>query len=287
MGVNLHTVKDIRAHFISELQGIYPESEISAIMNLIFKTQFGIDRLHLLLDPARILTSGDLERLMAICRELKTGKPVQYVLGETIFYNCIIKVNSHTLIPRPETEELVDLVIKENLDFNGNIVDFGTGSGCIAIALKKYLPDATVTGIDISEGAIEQATANAVLNNVTVSFAKEDIFRFDPGPFLKTGIVISNPPYVLESEKQFMRNNILGFEPHDALFVPDEDPLIFYRAIVNISEEILSGGRLYFEINENKGEEMRKLLDLHKYDEIRIVKDINGKNRIITGRKNG
>jgi release factor glutamine methyltransferase len=288
MSVKFHTVKDIRKLFISGLKGIYQESEITAITNLILKTQLGIDRLHVLIDPEKIVAPENLERITRICTELKTGKPVQYVLGETIFYDCIIKVDSHTLIPRPETEELVDLVIKENRAFKGRITDLGTGSGCIAIALKRELPEATVTGIDISEGAIAKANENAVLNNVSVSFIKGDILKSDMHQVLNGDIIISNPPYVLESEKQFMKPNILDFEPYNALFVPDDDPLLYYRAIVNLSEKTLKpGGRIYFEINETKGEEMKKLLDLHRYTEVRIVKDINGKDRIITGRKNG
>ncbi len=288
MSVNFHTLKDIRKLFISELKGIYPENEIISITNLIFKTQFGIDRLHLLTDPGQIVSPQILERITGICSKLKTGMPVQYVLGETIFYNCTIKLNSETLVPRPETEELVDLVIKENLDFKGRIIDFGTGSGCIAIAVKKHLPDAVVTGIDVSAGALEKAAANASLNNVNVSFVKEDIFKLDPQSITAANIIVSNPPYVLESEKQYMRPNILDFEPHIALFVPDEDPLLFYRAILNISEKMLiPGGSIYFEINETKGAEMEKLLESKRYSEIRIINDIQGKNRIIKGRKNG
>ncbi len=288
MGAKFHTVKDITFLIRSGLKGIYPESEIGAITNLILKTRFGIDRLHLLIDPEKVVTPEEFEQITGICNELKTGKPVQYVLGETVFYDCIIKVDEQTLIPRPETEELVDLVIKENKGFRGRITDFGTGSGCIAIALKKHLPDATVTGIDISEGAIAKAIENAALNNVSICFIKNDILRSDMHDVSKSDIVISNPPYVTEAEKQYMKPNVLDFEPHNALFVPDDDPLICYRAIVNLSENILKpGGRIYFEINEAKGEEMKELLYRHHYSEIKVVKDINGKNRIITGRKNG
>ena len=288
MSVNLRTLKDIRKHFLDELKGIYPEHEILAITNLVLKTHFGIDRLHLLLDSGQIFTSLTMNYIVSICNELKTGKPVQYILGETLFYNCIIKVNNGTLIPRPETEELVDLIIKENKDFRGKIIDIGTGSGCIAIAIKKNLHDAEVTGIDISERALEIATANAILNNVDVSFMKQDIFKFDQRTISQSGIIVSNPPYVLESEKKFMRSNVLDYEPHNALFVPDKDPLIFYRTIVKLSEKILKpGGKIYFEINENKGEELSRLLKSAGYSEIMIIQDINGKNRFIKGRLNG
>jgi release factor glutamine methyltransferase len=287
MSGKIVTLKDIRKHLNNELKSIYPENEITAITNLILKTQFGFDWLHLLIDSNQNVSTQTINNIVSICLELKTGKPIQYILGQTEFYNCTIKVNNETLIPRPETEELVDLVIKENPNFKGRIVDMGTGSGCIAIALKKYMPGAEVTGLDISEGSLEMASANAILNNVVVSFIKEDILKFDPRKTYRTEILISNPPYVLESEKQFMRTNVIDFEPHNALFVSDDDPLLFYKAILKISEEILiPGGKIYFEINETKGREMDRLLQANRYSEVKIINDINGKNRIIKGRLN-
>jgi release factor glutamine methyltransferase len=288
MRVNILTLKDIRSYLKKELKDFYPEQEILSIINLIFKTHFGIGRLHLLLDSGQIVSSATVKRIVEITDELKTGKPVQYVLGETAFYDCTIKVNKTTLIPRPETEELVDLIVKENPDFRGRIIDIGTGSGCIAIALKKTLPESDVTGIDISDGALEMASSNALLNNAEVSFLKVDIFQFDTALFPRAGILVSNPPYVTESEKQFMKANVLDFEPHSALFVPDDDPLIFYRKIVNLSVEILiPGGKLYFEINEKKGLEICSLLESAGYSEVKIVDDINGKNRFVKGLRNG
>jgi release factor glutamine methyltransferase len=288
MSVNLQTFKDIRNYLKKELNGIYPEQEITSTTNLIFKTHSGIDRLHLLLDSGEIVSSQTVSRIVEICDELKTRKPIQYILGETSFYNCIIKVNKETLIPRPETEELVDLIIRENPGFRGRIIDFGTGSGCIAIAIKKNLREAEVTGIDISEGALEIASSNGILNNVNVSFFKGDILKLDSDLIPPVEIIVSNPPYVLESEKQNMNRNVLDFEPHNALFVPDKDPLIFYRAIVNISERILiPGGKLYFEINEAKSKEMCRLLESAGYSEVKIIDDINGKNRFVKGRRNG
>ncbi|MBA4321448.1 MAG: peptide chain release factor N(5)-glutamine methyltransferase, partial [Odoribacter sp.] len=255
---------------------------------LIFKTHFGISRLHLLLDSGQIVSSATVRRIVEICDELKTGKPIQYVLGETAFYNCIIKVNNTTLIPRPETEELVDLIRKENSGFRGRIIDIGTGSGCIAIALKKTLEEAEVTGIDISAGAIELASLNAKLNNVAVSFIEADIFHFDAGLISPAEIIVSNPPYISESEKQYMNTNVLDFEPHKALFVTDEDPLVFYRTIIYLSGRILRpGGKVYFEINENKGPEVCRLLESAGYSDVIIIDDINGKNRFVKGRLNG
>ena len=288
MNVKLQTLKDIRNYFIKELISIYPEHEITAITNLIFKTHFGIERLHLLIDAGQIISSQTVCRMVEICNELKTGKPIQYILGETLFYNCIIKVNNETLIPRPETEELVDLIINENKGFAGRIIDIGTGSGCIAIAIRKNLPGTEVTGVDISDGALEMASFNALLNNVNVTFLKGDILKFASESIPPADIIVSNPPYVLESEKRFMKPNVIDFEPHNALFVPDDDSLVFYRAIVNMSRKILvPGGKLYFEINEKKGGEICSLLESAGYSEINIINDINSKNRFVKGRLNG
>lgn len=288
MSVGLKTIKEIREHLIKELKDIYPDNEIHAITNLIFKTLFDIDRLHIHRNPDFILPSDSGIRIIEIARELKTGKPIQYILGETFFYGCTIKVNNATLIPRPETEELVDLIIKGNRDFKGKIIDIGTGSGCIAISLKKNLELAKVTGLDVSENALEVARSNALLNDADVSFISCDILNFDQARVPDCDIIVSNPPYVLESEKQNMRRNVLDFEPHMALFVPDNYPLLFYKAIINFSKRSLApGGNIYLEINENKGDGIFNLLDQEKFNEIKIINDINGKTRFIKGRKNG
>ena len=208
-------------------------------------------------------------------------------MGETCFYNLTIKTNSHTLIPRPETEELVDHIIKENKGFRGSIIDAGTGTGCIAIALAVNLPEAQVYGFDISEEALKTAEENTALNKAKVDFFKSDILDPDLSLFIKTDIIVSNPPYVTESEKKFMDRNVLDFEPHSALFVPDKDPLVFYRALIKLSKIILNpGGKLYFEINENMGSRLLKLLYSNGYGNTEIIKDLNGKDRIIKGIKN-
>ena len=287
MGVKLQTIKDIRYYLAKELGEIYHESEISAIANLIIKTETGISRLHQLYMSEQTITHSQSEKIVSICKELKTGKPIQYILGATIFYDCTIRVNNSTLIPRPETEELVDAVIKGNRGFTGKIVDIGTGSGCIAIALAANMPGADVSGIDISEEAIAMAKKNALLNGVKISFIKGDIFNFDFEIVSKVGIIVSNPPYIRNSEKQFMSKNVLDFEPHSALFVTDSDPLVFYRTIIKAAKRILiPEGRLYFEINEAMGLPMVRLLEESRYSEILIIKDINGKERIIKGIKN-
>jgi len=288
MSHNFQTLKDIRNYLINKLNDIYPEKEIIAITYHILKTQFGIDRLHLLTNPGQICTTEMKDRITEICAMLKTGKPIQYILGETSFFDCIIKVNNDTLIPRPETEELVSIIINENKEFRGRIIDFGTGSGCIAIALKKNLPLSIVTAVEISEPALECAKTNAQLNSVNITFVKGDVIHFDHQIVPKAEIIVSNPPYVPESEKKFMNRNVLDFEPHKALFVPDIDPLIFYRAILVLAEKLITpGGRIYFEINETKGIETCNLLESAGFKEIAILNDLNGKNRFVKGKYNG
>jgi release factor glutamine methyltransferase len=208
-------------------------------------------------------------------------------LGETEFYSCKIFVNKHVLIPRSETEELVDLILKENTGYKGSIIDFGTGTGCIAIALAHNLPYAKVQATDISKDALSLAFKNAGINHVKIDLIQSDIFG-PVNPLLsEAGIIVSNPPYIRHSEKLLMRNNVLDFEPHDALFVPDNDPLIFYRAILESSQKLLPGrGKVYFEINEAMGEEMVRLCESFGLSDIQIVKDINGKARIVKGVNN-
>ena len=287
MGVKIQTIKDIRFYLAKELTGIYSSSEIRVLANLLIETVTGRTKLHQLYDDGYPVSKSEETQIIIFSNQLKTGKPVQYILGETIFYDCKIKLNSSTLIPRPETEELVDLIIHENKDYDGNIIDFGTGSGCIAIALAVNLPLASMTGIDISEEALRIARENANMNNAKVLFIKGDILDFNKDSVGKTGIIVSNPPYVRNSEKAQMGKNVLDFEPHQALFVEDSDPLVFYNAILEHAENILiPGGRLYFEINEAMGRSLVHLMKSYGYSEIEIVLDINEKERIIKGRKN-
>ena len=287
MGIKIRTIKDIKCFMSEELLGFMPESEIFAILNIILKTRFGFTKLHTLALPESTISRREAYEVLKICRELKTGKPIQYILGETSFYNCTIKLNSSTLIPRPETEELVDLIIKENKGFRGKILDVGTGSGCIAISLSINLPGSSVTGIDISESAIALAKENAVLNKASSVFSIADIFNIDNRQFSYTDIIVSNPPYVRVSEKERMDRNVLDFEPHSALFVPDSDPLVYYRAILRLAGTILrQQGKVYFEINEAMGSLIFEMLKTCGYSRIELIKDINGKERMIKGTRN-
>jgi release factor glutamine methyltransferase len=287
MGVKIQTIKDIRFYLAKELTGFYQETEIRILADIIIKTVTGITKLHHLYDNRHLVTGSQSENVLRITEELKTGKPIQYIIGETTFYNCTIKVNSSTLIPRPETEELTDLIVRENKGYQGTIVDIGTGSGCIAIALALNIPSSVLTGIEISDEAISVARENARLNNVHVSFIKGDIFSLSSEEVGKAGIIVSNPPYVRNSEKLLMNKNVLDFEPHLALFVTDSEPLIYYNTILKLAEKVLlPGGGLYFEINEMMGKSLFQLLESFNYSDIEIVADLNNKDRIIKGRKN-
>ncbi len=287
MAVKLQTIKDIRNYLSGELSEFYPRQESVSIADAVIKKVFGIDRLSYILKENEMITDRKkTETIIKYCIELKTGKPLQYVTGETLFYDCIIKVSRGVLIPRPETEELVDLVVKDNKGFDGSILDIGSGSGAIAIALAASFPSARVTGIDLSPAAIRTAIINAGNNNVPVTFLKADIFKLNLSVLPKSDIIVSNPPYVRISEKQYMKKNVIGFEPHRALFVPDRDPLKYYSAILSLSDNILnSGGSVYFEINEAMGKQISDMFELHKFRDIRIIKDINGKDRIAKGKK--
>lgn len=286
MGVNIRTIKEIKLYLSRELEGLYPEPEINALSGIILQTVLKSSGLHIPAFPETVVLQKQIRQIARICRELKTGKPLQYILGHTSFLNCMIRVNSDTMIPRPETEELVDLIIKKNKGFRGAILDAGTGSGCIAIALAINLPGTTVTGIDISEGAILKAKENAILNNARVSFFRADLLNIDPSLFYRMEIIVSNPPYIRESEKKHMARNVLDYEPHTALFVPDSDPLVYYSAIIRLAETALTpGGRLYFEINEAMGRQMSILLKSAGYLSVEITRDLNGRDRIIEGMK--
>ena len=288
MAVKLQTIKDIRNYISSELSGLYSDQESATISGIIVSNIFKLSGIASMLRENEIV-AGRKEAWMAVnyCRRLKRGEPVQYVTGETSFFGCTIKVSRGVLIPRHETEELVDLIVRENKGFAGRIIDVGTGSGCIAIALAKSLPSSLVTGIDRSKRAIKTAIRNAAFNRTEISFLEADIFKTDSSETGTAGLIVSNPPYVKNSEKQFMHRNVLDFEPPGALFVPDDDPLRFYMAILRFAVYALDpGGAIYLEINESMGNKVHDLLRSFNYGEIRIIKDINGKERFANGRKN-
>jgi release factor glutamine methyltransferase len=272
-------------HARRQLSSLYPDLEVDAMMNQLLQSVTGFSRTQLLLHKNSELSPENRQLLLGMLDRLQNSEPLQYVLGETEFFGLTFLVNRAVLIPRPETEELVELIIRENADKPCSILDIGTGSGCIAIALAAKLPNARVEAWDISESALEVARENAIRNNQSVLFKRVDVLSndFEQNSF---DVIVSNPPYICESESKEMHTNVLDFEPHNALFVPDSDPLIFYRRIAELAQKMLNtAGRIYFEINAAYGKETADLLREKGFSEVKIVKDIFGKNRIVTGVK--
>lgn len=288
MTVNLLTIKDIRRFLVSELENLYDPAEIEPLARIIIDSVSGNAPAWHRYDPGRELEKGEIERITGIAGRLKTGEPYQYVLGETWFCGCRIIVNRCVLIPRPETELMTDMIIRENTGFDGNILDLGTGSGCIAVALAKHLGAARVTAVDNSECALSVAAENAAINNVKVDFHNMDILDASFALPFKAAIIVSNPPYVRHSEKAGMRKNVTDFEPHSALFVDDNDPLVYYRAIAEIARDVLGdSGKIYMEINEAMGTKIEAMMKSLGFSDIKTIKDLNEKDRIIKGIKNG
>lgn len=288
MSIKIQTLREIRKLLSTGLSGLYPSREIESLFNVITRTVLYKDRLHNIADNDIFIENEQFQKIVEIINQLKTGKPIQYILGETTFYGCTFKVNEHVLVPRQETEELVDLIIRENRGINGRIIDIGTGSGCIAVTLARNLGGAEVKAIDISSEAVEIARQNAALNNVMVDFITADIFNIRLNNFYPANIIVSNPPYVRESEKAKMHSNVVDFEPHMALFVSDSDPLAFYRRIMELAEYVLiPGGKVYFEINESLGYLFEELMKSHRFMDIAIIKDLNNKERFVKGTFNG
>ena len=303
-------MKDITTHIQKTLNTLYLPEEINCFSRLIFSHVCGLSYNQQILCKDKQICEKEKEEIFAIVKRLKEMEPLQYILGETEFYSLPIKVNPSVLIPRPETEELVDIIIKETLHTptainpvspellsdtmpqtshpHYRILDIGTGSGCIAIALAKHIPDAKVTAVDISKDALQTAKKNAKLNNANICFIETDILKsttiaeFLSGDF---DIIVSNPPYITHREKDLMSKNVLGYEPHNALFVPNDDPLLFYKSIADFAlKKLASRGMLYFEINANYSTEINEILRKKGFDEIKIIRDLSGKNRFAKAR---
>ncbi|WP_299471626.1 peptide chain release factor N(5)-glutamine methyltransferase [Mucilaginibacter sp.] len=285
----MKTIKDVFLSFQQGLNKVYDTREIEAIALLVLEEITDMSRAKIKAFPEDDVPGEAAEKIQGILEELKTGRPVQYILGNTEFYGLNFLVNPATLIPRPETEELVEWTLssvsslKLAVGSSVSILDIGTGSGCIAISLKKNLPNAKVTAIDISPEALHTAKQNAVINDVEVEFIEQDIlntkFEIEHSKF---EIIISNPPYVTLIDKAQMHQNVTGFEPHTALFVPENDPLIFYKAIADFAVKQLSeNGLLFFEINENFGKETVELLTDKGFTDIELRKDMSGRDRMM------
>ncbi len=265
-----------------ELAGLYPPTEIEGFKRIIFESVCGWDFTEQILKKQDIISPNHAEKIGSIVLRLKNNEPIQYIIGKTEFYGLKLNVTPSVLIPRPETEELVEWVVQTKLPVNCRILDIGTGSGCIALAIKSQLKNAKVSGLDISVEALEIARKNAAENGLEVNFSPADMLNLNLDGE-KYDVIVSNPPYIRESEKAQMHSNVLNHEPEIALFVTNEDPLIFYRAVAVFAKKSLcKNGKLFFEINENLSMEMVDLLSKSGFHHIEVRKDINGKNRMIS-----
>lgn len=266
----------------SELENFYPSTEIRSFYYLIIEKLTGYSRTEIIVNKNTQISTEQYHEIKKIVEKLKRYEPIQYVLGETEFYGLSFLVNKSVLIPRPETEELMDLIVKNNDTQKAlEILDIGTGSGCIAICLKKSFPNATVDAFDVSPDALAIAKMNAERIGLNVSFLLVDMLN--PPVFNKKwDIIVSNPPYVKYSEKAEMAPNVIDNEPHVALFVPDEDPLLFYRKIADVARNYLkTNGKLYFEINRMFGAEISELLVSKGFANVELIKDLSSNDRMI------
>jgi release factor glutamine methyltransferase len=287
------SVKIITDLFLRRLAGKYDTGEIRQFIYILMEEYTGSSRTDVHLMPQRTISGESFERLMKALSELEQYRPIQYITGHAWFDGMKLRVNEHVLIPRPETEELLLLVVKDAAAAGfreQRFLDIGTGSGCIAVGLKNHLPAAEVTAMDKSRNALEVARRNAESTGKPINLVLSDILE----PVSRSGlgifdVIVSNPPYVTESEKAAMKENVLHYEPAKALYVPDDDPLVFYKAIAVFSRDHLAGeGRLWLEINERFGTEVSDLLRSACFAEAEILKDIHDKPRFIKAvRKSG
>jgi len=275
------TIQTIR----EELKDFYTPTEITGLVKHILFETGNISYTDMILNRGKPFGDKETMHIKNIIDSLKKYEPLQYILGKTEFFGMPLKVNPSVLIPRPETEELVHWIISTLGEAPRKVLDIGTGSGCIAMALKKAFPDAVVYGCDCSSKALATARENAAGNHLEINYFKADILNWEKIPgWTKTDLIISNPPYVRDMEKAVMNRNITEYEPHAALFVPDDNPLVYYRKITGFAVEWLNpGGMLFFEINENFGPLMEELLKGYGLSEVIIRRDLSGKDRMARG----
>lgn len=305
MKISSNSVRDCRKYYASQLESIYGSDEANALIMILLEYYFNINRVKIALEQELRLSESELLTLHFAVKELLKNRPIQYIIGETEFCGMRFFVNENVLIPRPETEELVEKLAVSSYQFssfrpkrsevekspaNVSILDIGTGSGCIAISLAKLIPNSDVTAMDVSEKALEVARKNAEANGVNVHFVLDDILNSNVQTHGRASqqfdIIVSNPPYVCESEKSEMRANVLDHEPSSALFVPDSDPLVFYRKILEFAQKALKpDGQIWFEINEKFGKETSELCREKGFKNVEIIKDFRGKERIVRAQR--
>lgn len=295
------TLKNFRTYFTDALKEIYPNTEIDTFFFSLLEEKLNLQRVDIVMQPDYLIADANLSELKIILKRLQKEEPIQYILGNTEFYGLPFKVNKNTLIPRPETEELVEWIIKEVKELQSNkiakldayiipkkneekslsIIDIGTGTGCIPISLAKNLNNVKISAVDVSSEALKVAQQNATLNTVDVSFLEMDILETKELP-QQYNLIVSNPPYVRELEKTEISNNVLENEPHLALFVKDDNPLIFYSKIADLAKSHLKkDGLLFFEINQYLGKETIEMLKQKGFKTIKLKKDLFGNDRMV------
>jgi len=292
MDIRNNLLSYLKKKYLQDLLEFYDEREAEQLLTIIINHFFGITRNELIMNPDYRLSESEILILHKAVKELKRFKPVQYITGVVEFHNLSLEVTPDVLIPRPETEELVQLIADNETDNGLIVLDIGTGSGCIAIGLSSLLNKANVYATDVSDSAISLAKRNSTLNNQKVDFSVHDILNNkesindNDGKQILFDVIVSNPPYVTHEDKEKMHANVIDYEPHNALFVPENSPLLFYQAILEFSESYLKqSGRVYFEINERLGDELLLLLEYNNYSNIVILKDLQKKDRFITAMK--
>lgn len=275
-----NTLGALRDLYREILDSLYDREEIDALWKYSLEDKLNINPDLKPLDE-HLLTESNLNTIIPVLERLATGEPYQYIIGEVEFYGCSLKVDKRVLIPRPETEELCELVLTENDQSKPlQVIDLGTGSGCIPIALKSKVPNWTVSALEVDDGALALAKENAALSKLEIIFHQLDLLSTSELPLSTYDIIVSNPPYIAEKEADTIKENVLVHEPHLALFIADVDPLLFYRKMLDLGKKSLKiGGKFYFEFNEKYGTEMRKLMEEKGYSDIRVIKDLSGKDR--------
>lgn len=275
-----NTLRSLKDLYHEVLGSMYEAEEIDALWKYSL-----LDKLNIKVEQRKlaqpILTESNLNTIIPVLQRLAQGEPYQYIIGQVEFYGCKLKVDKRVLIPRPETEELCELVLNENNRTDQlHVIDLGTGSGCIPIALKSKAPAWKVDAVEVDEGALSLAKENSTLNNLEIGFHQVDLLSTYNLLLSTYDLIVSNPPYIAQKEADSIKENVLIHEPHLALFIADEDPLLFYRKMLDMGEHSLEkGGKFYFEFNELYGAEMQELMEEKGYSDIRIIKDLSGKDR--------
>ncbi len=282
MNKGLQTISELRRSLIIQLSELFPENEATSITRLILE-HIGFKEYAILKEPSQQINNTIRSEITKIVDELKKNRPIQYILGRTWFSDLPFLVNDYVLIPRPETEEMVSNILSENRGGNPRIIDIGCGSGCISIALAYHIPNSKVSAMDTDLRALQLAKKNALLNHVAVDFIHQSIFDTETGSEeILYDIIVSNPPYVTSADKLLMSPNVTDYEPELALYVPDDDPLLFYKEIIRFSKNRLSGrGEIWVEINEKYGNETKELFVNAGYKDVWLLEDIHGKDRFI------